>query len=96
MPDVRCLREKIQLLSCQKHAQELNNKLVDHWYERYPEDELFLYIDGHVRIYFGDNVNLPVKYVSRQKLCLNATTEYWVNDKTGCSRSDVPPEPMEL
>ena len=83
VPEVRCLRQKINLLSQQKHAQELNRKLADHWNTLFPEDDLFLYIDGHVRVYSGELANLPVKYISRQKLCLNATTEYWVNDKTG-------------
>ena len=32
---------------------------------------------------YGAKANLPAKYVSRQKLCLNATTEYWVNDVAG-------------
>ena len=27
--------------------------------------------------------NLPKKYVSRQKLCLPATLEFWVNTQTG-------------
>ncbi len=82
-PEVSCLREKIKLLSSQKQASELNRRLMDHWYSDVAEDQLFMYIDGHVRIYFGDKANLPVKYVSRQKLCLNATTEYWVNDAKG-------------
>jgi len=43
----------------------------------------FLYIDGHVRIYYGHLANLPSKFISRQKLCLSATTEYWVNDAKG-------------
>ena len=43
----------------------------------------FLYVDGHQRIYFGSKANLPSKYISRQKLCLAATTEYWVNDPSG-------------
>jgi hypothetical protein len=82
-PEVSCLRDKIKLLSSQKQAHELNRRLMDHWYNDGTEDQLFMYIDGHVRIYFGDKANLPVKYVSRQKLCLNATTEYWVNDAKG-------------
>ena len=36
-----------------------------------------------MRIYYGYKANLPVKFVSRQKLCLSATTEYWVNDAHG-------------
>ena len=83
IPEVSCLREKIKLLSDQKKAQELNNKLVDYWYKEEEEERMFMYIDGHVRIYFGSKANLPAKYVSRQKICLNATTEYWVNDGKG-------------
>ena len=84
VPEVKCLREKIQLLTAQNHASQLNNLLVDHWYSgQRKEDADFLYIDGHVRIYYGYKANLPVKFVSRQKLCLSATTEYWVNDEHG-------------
>ena len=84
VPEVKCLRQKIQLLTAQNHASQLNNLLVDHWYSgQGKEDADFLYIDGHVRIYYGYKANLPVKFVSRQKLCLCATTEYWVNDAHG-------------
>lgn len=82
-PEVSCLRNKIKLLSSQNQAQELNRRLMDHWYEDVSDKQVFLYIDGHVRIYYGYKANLPVKFVSRQKLCLNATTEYWVNDGKG-------------
>ncbi len=83
IPEVRCLRDKIELLSSQHQAQKLNQLLIDHWYSNPVEEASFLYIDGHVRIYYGYQANLPVKYVSRQKLCLSATTEYWVNDARG-------------
>lgn len=36
-----------------------------------------------MRIYYGNQAQLTSKYVSRQKLCLSATTEYWVNDSSG-------------
>lgn len=45
--------------------------------------ELFFYIDGHVRVYHGSKANLPKRFVSREKLCLNGTTEFWVNDGQG-------------
>jgi hypothetical protein len=83
VPEVKCLRNKIKLLSQQQQASRLNNMLIDHWYETKEEDSGFLYVDGHVRIYYGYKANLPAKYVSRQKLCLSATTEYWVNDASG-------------
>jgi len=84
IPEVRCLRDKIKHLSDQHQARELNNRLVDYWYNNTTrEDADFLYIDGHTRIYYGHQANLPTKYVSRQKLCLSATTEFWVNDARG-------------
>ena len=84
IPEVKCLREKIKILTNQYQGIRLNNLLIDYWYSGInKEDAQFLYIDGHVRIYFGDKANLPVKYVSRQKLCLSATSEYWVNDAKG-------------
>lgn len=83
IPEVRCLREKIDLLTTQKQAQKLNHLLIDHWYSPSTEASSFLYIDGHVRIYYGYKANLPSKFVSRQKLCLSATTEFWVNDAAG-------------
>ena len=84
VPEVRCLRDKIKLLTGQQKAKELNNLLVDQWYSGdSQQDGAFLYIDGHVRIYYGSKANLPTKFISRQKLCLSATTEYWVNDAKG-------------
>jgi len=84
VPEVKCLRRKIDLLTRQQQATHLNTILVDSWYSGdSSQDAEFLYIDGHVRIYYGNKANLPVKYVSRQKLCLSATTEYWVNDAQG-------------
>ena len=84
VPEVKCLREKLKILTEQGKAAHLNNLLVDYWYSgKSEEDADFLYIDGHVRIYYGYKANLPVKFVSRQKLCLSATTEYWVNDAQG-------------
>ncbi len=84
IPEMKCLRSKLQFLTSQNQAMPLNNLLVDSWYEGDSlQDADFLYIDGHVRIYYGHKANLPVKYVSRQKLCLNDTSEYWVNDAKG-------------
>lgn len=84
IPEVKCLRKKIKLLSEQMQATNLNNLLIEDWYsDKLKDNAEFLYIDGHNRIYYGEKANLPVKYISRQKLCLSATTEYWVNDATG-------------
>lgn len=82
IPEVRCLRKKIKELSNQNKSGQLSKELLGHWM---PEklDSIFLYVDGHVRIYHGSKANLPSRYVSRQKLCLSGTTEFWVNDAHG-------------
>jgi hypothetical protein len=48
-----------------------------------PEQASILYIDGHVRVYNGQQTKLPRHHVARQKLCLRATTDYWVNAMDG-------------
>ena len=41
-----------------------------------------MYIDGHVKVYGGE-VELPRRFVSRQRLCLRGISSYWVNDAIG-------------
>lgn len=48
-----------------------------------PELAGTLYVDGHVRLYHGEQTPLPRRYVARQKLCLRGTTDYWTNDALG-------------
>jgi hypothetical protein len=38
-----------------------------------------LYVDAHVRVYHGEQTQLPRHYVARQRLCQRATADYWVN-----------------
>lgn len=83
IPEVKCLREKVQVLADENKSRELSLVLLKHWMPENPNDLVFLYIDGHVRIYYGGKANLSPKFVSRQKLCLSATTEFWVNDESG-------------
>jgi hypothetical protein len=81
IPEVGYFREKVQQITDQARADELHTVLFHSWVEKMPE--LFFYIDGHVRVYYGDLANLPKRYVSREKLCLSGTTEFWVNDQQG-------------
>jgi len=41
------------------------------------------YCDGHVRVYHGEKTPLPRHYVARERLCLRATVDYWVNAMDG-------------
>ena len=44
IPEVSCLRQKIKLLSDQNQSNQLNQQLVDYWYEDESTREGFLYI----------------------------------------------------
>ena len=44
---------------------------------------LAFYIDGHVRVYHGDQTKLPRHYVPRERFYLRATVDYWVNALDG-------------
>ncbi len=81
VPEVKCLREKLSEIVVQNKAEDFERHLSKQWIEQ--QACLYFYIDGHVRIYYGHQATLQKKYVSRQKLCLAGTTEYWVNDQQG-------------
>lgn len=81
LPEAKNLRSKLQQIVSQQKAMTFNEHLLNHWLDK--EECVYFYVDGHVRIYYGNQAQLTSKYVSRQKLCLSATTEYWVNDSTG-------------
>ncbi len=83
IPEVRTLRKKIELLTCDGNAFAWGGRLSSYWMDLYPDLAGVLYIDGHVRIYTGRQTELPRHHVSRQRLCLRATTDYWVNAMDG-------------
>jgi len=84
VPEVKCLRAKLESICEQEQASAFNEELMKEWCATQVEEEQgFYYVDGHQRIYYGASANLPKKYISRQKLCLSATTEFWVNDGQG-------------
>lgn len=83
IPEVRTLREKLQLLGEEKKVSAWAAQLSRQWMAEDPESAGTLYVDGHVRVYHGSAARLPKHYVSRQRLCLRATTDYWVNAADG-------------
>lgn len=83
VPEVRCLRRKMDELSADKAAEHWAAHLGKYWMEADPEAVGTLYIDGHVRVYHGEQTKLPRRYVSRERLCLRGITDYWVNDGVG-------------
>jgi len=83
IPEVKTLREKVQHLSHSAQSQQWGADLCQKWMDAAPEQAGTLYIDGHVRVYNGSQTKLPRHYVARQRLCLRATTDYWVNAMDG-------------
>jgi hypothetical protein len=79
-PAVKTLRAKIKKLTT-ADTQAWAAQLCEEWMEEDPANLGVLYIDGHTRVYHGKQTKLPKHYVARQRLCLRATTDYWVN---GC------------
>src|SRR5271169_6160557 len=82
-PEVRTLRSKVKHLANQEQAFSWSAELCKAWMAEAPEEAAVLYIDGHVRVYHGTAKNLPKHYVARQRLCLSATADYWVNAMDG-------------
>jgi prepilin-type processing-associated H-X9-DG protein len=83
VPEVRTVREKLAHLSGQGTAIAWSAQLCREWMEATPEQAQVLYVDGHVRVYHGEQTELPRHYVSRQRLCLRAAVDYWVNARDG-------------
>jgi len=83
IPEVKTLRGKIAFMAQPKQVSEWSGRLSRDWMQADPEAAGVLYVDGHVRTYHGKQTKLPRRYVSRQRLRLRGTTDYWVNDQIG-------------
>jgi hypothetical protein len=84
IPEVRTLRQKLEIL-CREAGLALrwNTELAKEWIAGQRESEMVFYVDGHVRVYHGDLTPLPRHYVARERLCLRATTDYWIHAMDG-------------
>ncbi len=82
-PEVRTLRSKLDIISQHDNAENWQLSLSQDWMADDPELTGYLYVDGHVRVYYGNKTKLPKRYVARQRLCFSGTTDYWINDMLG-------------
>lgn len=80
-PEKKTLRRKLKELSKQGRAQRLRLALAEHWLRLDDVQLACLYVDGHVRPYHGRRHRLPKTHVARRRLCMDATTDFWVNDR---------------
>ena len=84
IPEVKTLRTKLEILSRDKQRLgQWSSTLSQEWMAAEPQSAGVLYVDGHVRVYHGHLTQLPRRYVARERLCLRATTDYWVNAMDG-------------
>jgi hypothetical protein len=83
IPEVRTLRKRINLFSKVSEDIEWPMLLSRDWMQNFPELAGIAYIDGHINIYCGEKTQMPKRYVSRMRLCMSGSTDYWVNDMTG-------------
>ena len=84
IPEVRTLREKLQVLCRQAGRAALwGTALAKQWITAEQSAEPVFYADGHVRVYHGKLTALPKHYVARQRLYQRATVDYWINAMDG-------------
>jgi Transposase protein len=84
VPEVKTLRSKLELL-CREAGRAVlwHTALAREWMAGVASSELVFYADGHVRVYHGDLTPLPRHYVARERLCMRATTDYWIHAMDG-------------
>ncbi len=81
-PEVKTVRGKLTRLASLHQAERFGVELARVRIEQRGRMMGFLYVDGHVRVYHGQR-NIPKAHVTRMRLALPATTDYWVNDQPG-------------
>jgi transposase len=79
-PEMKTARRKLAELADRGKALEFSRTFSERWVTENPDALGYLYIDGHVRPYHGRKYKLPKTHVQRRRLCMPATTDYWVND----------------
>jgi len=79
-PEVKTLRRKLKEMGLRNKAGEFISFLSKRWADQDKDLIGFAYIDGHVRPYNGRKHKLPKTHVARRRLCMPATTDFWIND----------------
>jgi hypothetical protein len=81
-PEAKTIRRKLLELSERKRAHRFSGGLAERWVRQASRAVGLLYVDGHVRAYHGEKHRLSKTHVARRRLCMAATTDYWINDKS--------------
>ena len=81
-PCVQTLRDRLRDFTEIADVGEWSFDLSRYWMKDEAVEGV-LYVDGHVNIYYGKSVDMPKRYVSRMRLCMSGSTDYWVNGSVG-------------
>jgi transposase len=79
-PEVKTLRRKLKEIGLCNRAGVFMSYLTKRWTDQDKDMIGVVYIDGHVRPYHGRKYKLPKTHVARRRLCMPATTDFWIND----------------
>jgi hypothetical protein len=82
-PEVKTLRRRLTRLAARHCAEQLGAELARLRVDQRGHLMGFLYIDGHVRAYHGERIIASRAYVARRHLAMPASTDYWINDRSG-------------
>jgi transposase-like protein len=93
-PEVKTIRRKLGELAARGKAAELQLAIARHHAAARPDELGFLYVDGHMRAYFGTR-DIQQGHVARLKFPAPATEETWVTDQRGDPLLVVIGEPSE-
>ena len=81
-PEVKTLRRKLARLATAGGAEIFGRLLAQRRVASHGNALGFLYVDGHVRVYYGKR-RIPKTHAARLHAVVAATTDYWVNDQQG-------------
>ena len=81
-PEVKTVRRKLTEIAQQGRSHELVAEIARRLAAEHEDLVGFLYVDGHVRAYHGRREQEKT-FVPRKRICMPATTDYWVNDAGG-------------
>jgi transposase len=82
-PEVKTLRRRLTRLAAHHCAEQLGAELARLRVDQRGHLMGFLYVDGHVRAYHGHRAIASKAYVARRHLAMPASTDYWINDRSG-------------
>jgi transposase len=82
-PEVKTLRRRLTRLAAHHCAEQLGAELARLRVDQRGHVMGFLYVDGHVRAYHGQRAIASKAYVARRHLAMPASTDYWINDRSG-------------